>query len=214
MSVWTAIAPGLSPVEKEYASSKPRTMRDAGSASLGRSTGATSMPRRLATVALPLVLLLAGSASAQVRGEAVAGPAPAASALFLVSGHGWGHGVGMSQYGALGYAQHGYGYARILAHYYPGTALATAPLSRVRVLLVQGRAKLTIGSSVPFRVSAADGTSYAVPAGDVTLGPKLRVKVVDPASADPVVKALAGPIVFASGTQPLVLGRPYRGQIQ
>ena len=52
--------------------------------------------------------------------------APAGSgALFLFSGHGWGHGVGMSQYGAYGYAQHGSTYRQILAHYYPGTALVT-----------------------------------------------------------------------------------------
>src|SRR2546423_5214881 len=169
------------------------------------------MPRRLAPVALATILLLAGSASAHL-GRKAAAPAP--PVLFALSGHGWGHGVGMSQYGALGYAQHGFGYARILAHYYPGTALATAPLKRVRVLLVQGRAKLTIRSSVPFRVTAADGASYAVPAGDVTLGPKLQVKVVDPASSDPLVKALPGPIVFAPGTEPLTVGRPYRGQIQ
>ena len=34
----------------------------------------------------------------------------------------------MSQYGAMGYAQHGAGYAAILRHYYTGTALA--PLTR------------------------------------------------------------------------------------
>ena len=28
--------------------------------------------------------------------------------VFVISGHGWGHGVGMSQYGAYGYAQHGF----------------------------------------------------------------------------------------------------------
>ena len=38
-----------------------------------------------------------------------------------------GHGVGMSQDGALGYAQHGYSYQAILAHYYTGTTLGQAP---------------------------------------------------------------------------------------
>jgi stage II sporulation protein D len=38
-------------------------------------------------------------------------------------GRGWGHGVGLSQYGAKGMAERGYGYSRILEHYYPGTLL-------------------------------------------------------------------------------------------
>ena len=40
-------------------------------------------------------------------------------------GRGWGHGAGLSQFGAKGMADRGYGYAQILAHYYPGTALQT-----------------------------------------------------------------------------------------
>lgn len=38
---------------------------------------------------------------------------------------GYGHGVGMSQYGANVYAKNGYTYADILAHYYPGTELVS-----------------------------------------------------------------------------------------
>ncbi len=40
-------------------------------------------------------------------------------------GRGWGHGVGLSQFGAKGMAERGYAYPQILAHYYPGTSLAT-----------------------------------------------------------------------------------------
>lgn len=40
-------------------------------------------------------------------------------------GRGWGHGVGLSQFGAKGMAERGYSYPQILAYYYPGTALAT-----------------------------------------------------------------------------------------
>ena len=45
----------------------------------------------------------------------------------MIKGAGYGHGVGMSQEGALGYAQHGYSYQAILAHYYTGTALGSVP---------------------------------------------------------------------------------------
>ena len=53
---------------------------------------------------------------------------------WTVKGHGFGHGVGLSQYGAYGYAAHGVGYQKILAHYYTGTDLGRQS-GRVRVLL-------------------------------------------------------------------------------
>jgi stage II sporulation protein D len=64
----------------------------------------------------------------------VAPPASAASRQ-IVKGAGFGHGIGMSQYGAYGYALKGSEYKAILAHYYEGTTLATAPGRPVRVLL-------------------------------------------------------------------------------
>lgn len=45
---------------------------------------------------------------------------------FVFNGTGWGHGVGMSQYGAKGMAEAGYGYVDILLHYFPGTNLENA----------------------------------------------------------------------------------------
>ena len=42
---------------------------------------------------------------------------------FTVSGYG--HGVGMSQYGANIYAKQGWSYEEILAHYYPNTQLTS-----------------------------------------------------------------------------------------
>jgi len=58
--------------------------------------------------------------------------APAAgAATLIIEGAGDGHGVGMSQDGALGYAQHGWSDAQILAHYYTGTTLGQAPANTV-----------------------------------------------------------------------------------
>jgi SpoIID/LytB domain protein len=45
---------------------------------------------------------------------------------FVLSGAGWGHGVGLCQIGAAVLAARGRPYAEILAHYYPGTGLTTA----------------------------------------------------------------------------------------
>src|SRR5439155_16760498 len=96
--------------------------------------------------------------------------APAAAAkVFVIEGRGWGHGLGMSQWGAEGFAEHGVGYRAILAHYYPGTQLARMAGSSVRVPLADGRAQFVVASRAPFRV-VADGHRrvlrpgrYAVP---------------------------------------------------
>jgi stage II sporulation protein D len=65
---------------------------------------------------------------------APAGTAAAAS-KFTIRGAGFGHGVGMSQYGAYGYAQHTWTYDDILRHYYQGAQLGSASSRKVRVLL-------------------------------------------------------------------------------
>jgi stage II sporulation protein D len=61
-------------------------------------------------------------------------PAQAAT-INVIRGAGFGHGIGMSQYGAYGMALEGWGYERILRHYYKGTRLGQAPGRPVRVLL-------------------------------------------------------------------------------
>ena len=116
----------------------------------------------------------------------------------------------MGQYGAYGYAKHGFGYRSILAHYYPGTTIGPAPVRKVRVLLAQKKAKLTISSTADFTVTDATGEKHDVAAGTKTLDSKLKLKV----DAATKAKALPGPLLFAPGTAPLELGRAYRGQIQ
>src|SRR5687768_3286078 len=74
-----------------------------------------------------------------------AAPSGAAS-RFVIRGAGYGHGVGMSQYGAMGMAAQGWDHRRILAHYYTGTELGLLEEEReVRVLLqsVRGSASFT-----------------------------------------------------------------------
>jgi len=58
-----------------------------------------------------------------------------AASTVVVRGAGFGHGIGMSQYGAYGFAQQGFTYRRILDHYYSGTKLTSAPSRPVRVIL-------------------------------------------------------------------------------
>jgi stage II sporulation protein D len=83
--------------------------------------------------------------------------APAKS-LFVVTGRGWGHAVGMSQWGAYGLALQNWTYPQILAHYYRGTTLGTvAPGTRVGVFLAQRRS-LSIGSAASFKVTDGSRT--------------------------------------------------------
>ena len=53
-----------------------------------------------------------------------------ADTQFSIAGRGWGHGIGLSQWGAQGFAKdHDWGYQQILTHYYQKTSVAPAPLS-------------------------------------------------------------------------------------
>src|SRR5690606_39507471 len=51
----------------------------------------------------------------------VIGTPSAAAEPWTINGSGWGHGVGMSQYGAWQMAVDGYPAPQSLGHYYPGT---------------------------------------------------------------------------------------------
>jgi stage II sporulation protein D len=133
-----------------------------------------------------------------------AGAAAQAVDTFTFHGRGWGHGVGMSQYGAHGFALHGWGFRRILKHYYRGTQLVRLPPRRVRVLLAEGRVRVDVRSRRPFRVRDARGRHWTLRARTVRLGRGLRIGRV----------ALAPPVRFEPGAHPLAFdGSAYRGAI-
>jgi stage II sporulation protein D len=81
---------------------------------------------------------LARAAAALTALASLAAFAPTANAAvgWVVHGRGFGHGVGMSAYGAYGFALHGKSHEFILGHYFTGTTIGTLPGPRVvRVLL-------------------------------------------------------------------------------
>jgi stage II sporulation protein D len=160
--------------------------------------------RKLIALFTLLALLAAGAASGAVDRAALTKP------TFVIQGRGWGHGVGLSQYGAYGLARKGTAYDRILAHYYPGTTLGPAPVSKVRVLLAEGRKSMTISSQSQFRVRDGDGELHILAPGSYSFGPGLSIKVQKAEKA----KRLPGPLLFLPGALPLTVDRPYRGQIQ
>lgn len=163
---------------------------------------------RLLLALIGSVLALAASAAAGPRAP-VPAPAAVTATTFFVSGRGWGHGVGMSQYGALGYANDGWTYDQILAHFYTGAELGPSPVASVRVLVLEGGgSSVKVSSKAAFRVRDVFGKTYALPAGEVVVGPAFRVSIGG------VPTQLAQPIVFIPGKAPLELDRPYRGQIE
>jgi len=113
---------------------------------------------------------------------APAAQAWSAATSFRIVGHGWGHGIGMSQWGAYGYAKHGWTYKAILSHYYAGIAFEQRPNIDIRVRLRSGlkAVKITcpnaftaVGTAKPLVIPAGrtatvtySGSHYHVVAGD------------------------------------------------
>jgi len=110
---------------KWYAAGKAAT----GSVKLQQKTGSTwstvktvKVTKGTATLTLKPIttryyrVVAATSSSAQVKVTVVI-PIPTS---FTINGAGWGHGLGMSQYGAYGMAQAGNSATQILGHYYGG----------------------------------------------------------------------------------------------
>lgn len=105
----------------------------------------------------------------------------------VIDGIGWGHGVGMSQFGALGKALRGMRAADILASYYGGLRpVATAPgrlPATVRVLVAQDLAAVPISGEGRFRVLDGAGRPVAVVADgrwQISAGPRGQVRIVPP----------------------------------
>jgi stage II sporulation protein D len=120
-------------------------------------------------------------------------------ALFLITGHGYGHGVGMGQWGAEGYALHGYAYEDILAADYPGTVLSPTTIRKIRVLLADGQRRLTVSSAQPIGVVDGSGARHTLPAGSTTLTKALPFPA--PLTLSPAHGAT------------LTLGTAYRGKL-
>jgi stage II sporulation protein D len=116
--------------------------------------------RRLAGV-LWLVCVLAWSTAAAT---AATGPVVSVPASFVLTGHGLGHGIGLSQWGAQGRAAAGESLSQILASYYPHTALkpaGDAAAAPVRVLVAQAPT-FKVGASGTFTARDAHGQTVTL----------------------------------------------------
>ena len=83
------------------------------------------------------MIMLAGVFSSPARAANSVASVPAS---FTITGSGWGHGLGMSQYGAYGMALDGFTAEQIISHYYRGAKaeLAETP-TKLRVGLLQDK---------------------------------------------------------------------------
>jgi stage II sporulation protein D len=125
--------------------------------------------------------------------------AAAAEAATRVSvrGGGFGHGIGMSQYGAKGFAEHGYTYEQILAHYYQGTVFADAGERSVRVLLQDGRGSVSFSGAASAGGRELDpGHTYKA----VRSGSGVRLEGVGKADGPLEVRAPDGEALRLAGT--------------
>jgi stage II sporulation protein D len=148
------------------------------------------------------------SAHAARAVKAAAKQASAASTLYIQGG-GFGHGIGMSQYGAYGYALHGWTYQQILAHYYTGTQIGTTnPNQTVRVLLSSGPAAFA-GATEIGNKPLNPSVTY-----DVTPLANGQLSVVNQTTHKQVGK-FSAPLT-ATGSEPLSLAGlgAYRGSFE
>ena len=107
----------------------------------------------------------------------VAAPAAAAtsgSGLYL-AGAGDGHGIGMSQYGAAGYALHGASYPQILRDYYAQTTLGHVSPTRLVTVLLRPTGAAVFSGATAIKGWSVHKLDPAFNYSVERAGPKLRV---------------------------------------
>jgi stage II sporulation protein D len=151
---------------------------------------------RLAILTLTLLMTLAATARADD---------------LVVDGRGWGHGVGLSQYGAYGYALREARDVRfILSHYYSGSSYGTAPNARMRARLKRTRAPRISGATLAKsvtgrRVGLAEAHIYRFKALDTT-----RIEIINTANGRTKARVRA-PVTVTGGTSTTLRGTADNG---
>lgn len=90
-----------------------------------------------------------------------------ADGVFAIAGHGWGHGRGMSQWGAQGAASNGVSAETIVSTYYPGTTRTVLSPAPIRVVLQgdEGSDTHVYAAEGLVATDVASGTRLELPAG-------------------------------------------------
>jgi stage II sporulation protein D len=140
-----------------------------------------------------------------------------AATRHVVRGGGFGHGIGLSQYGAHGFAQRGRSYRQIVQHYYRGTKLASARSEEVRVLLQWNDSYVRVAGASRL------GSRKVSPAKTYVVRPARGGRLGVSTSDGRRVGSFGPPLRFSRGGSPLRLLGPaingvgsglYRGTIE
>ncbi len=159
---------------------RPQLLLENGRLAAGARTwlaGHGTVVRRIAVAATPA----AASATVLVSLNPYVKVAAAVAlpTAFQVKGSGFGHGAGMSQYGAYALAKDGASYGQILSTYYRGTTLATVADGRhVKVNLLHSTSRATFGVGPAPGVTGAVSLRLAASGRSTTIGTTVTASVV------------------------------------
>jgi SpoIID/LytB domain protein len=144
-------------------------------------------------------------------------PGAHAATKLTITGAGFGHGIGMSQYGAYGYSLHLKGYGFILGHYYTGTTLGKLDSNpEVKVLLQGGKHAVSFTGAVAAGDLKLDvAKTYTVRRGDGGLVMRDATGAAVGTTPGPLrVEAAVGEPLRLNGTSvPGVRNGLYRGAL-
>ena len=148
--------------------------------------------RMLVWVTIPTVAI-----AALVVPMAAQAAAPKVPAGFSFSGSGWGHGVGLSQYGARGQAQEGRTATQILTHYFSGTTVKpVTDAVDLRVNLQFDVPSLRLRGE-PLR-STGGSVQLSIGSKNLTVAPRAAI----------TLRASGTDVQVVSGTKVLATGNP------
>lgn len=147
--------PGRQPVPQQAMDISHPTAHSLSRASARRSVRPARRWRPALVGVLAILVTLVGAAPAMARSSQYG---------FTVTGHGWGHGIGLSQWGAYGYAKHGWEYKAILKHYYTGISFTKAENLPIRVRLRSGLASVKVSCPNAYTVKGS-GSALTIAAG-------------------------------------------------
>ena len=151
----------------------------------------------LASTAAALILACAGTATGAQ-----------AKIIWKVKGGGFGHGIGLSQYGAYGLAKHKKGWKQIVLHYYLHTTIGATSNRTVRVLLLPYQSSVRFsGATSACGATLSETKTYSArrSGGDVLL---LNPKGGTIKNCGPLLNATGGKSVTLRGKG------GYRGALQ
>lgn len=187
---------------------------------------------RLPLLAAPVVsVVLAAATALTVPGARAQDPAvvlPAGGSI-TVTGHGFGHGHGLSQYGAQGAALAGLSAAQILAFYYPGTSarqmggrVSVGITNPTGITQVESRpglvARSASGPAASYTLSAIRPHAQRWRLQTTPSGAELDYQI-SPTRPWRAIKRVTGDLEFYAGGAPITLDLPsgpmaYRGTLR